>query len=66
MSLLERIENIERILVHKFGKLDLDKIKKEDSAFFKEANERLEKINKSLDENDSLIQKLGNKTEKSQ
>ena len=61
MSIIERIENIEAILTHKFGTVDIEIIKKEDQEFFTEANYRLEKIIKSLDENDKLIQKLGNK-----
>lgn len=58
MNLLERIENIEKILVHKFGTIDLNVIKKEDKAFFKEANERLANINKGLENNDVLLEEL--------
>lgn len=45
----ERLENLERIIIHKFGTLDLDEIRERDEAFFKEANERMAKINEKLD-----------------
>jgi len=49
MNLEERINRIEKILIYKHGGLDLDDMKEKDEAFFKEANERLDRVNARLD-----------------
>ena len=54
MSVEERLENVEKILLHKYGTLNLETIKERDERFFKEANAKLENINAGLDEMEKM------------
>lgn len=48
-TLEERLENVEAIILHKYGTLNLEAIKEKDAKFFKEANKRLDRINARID-----------------